>query len=311
MNNLALGIDIGGTNTAFGLVNRSGEILKQGVLSTRGHATVFDFVAALKSALSPLIESIGIENLQGIGIGAPNGNIYTGEIVHAANLDWKGRIPLAQIMQDMLGLKTHVTNDANAATIGEMKYGAAKGMKDFILLTLGTGLGSGFVANGQLIYGHDGFAGELGHVRAVPEGRLCGCGRKGCLERYASANGIVSSAQEMMLHSSVASCLREMPNLTAASITQAARAGDQLALELFEFTGAILGTCLADAVAITSPEAIILFGGLSQAGALIFEPTQRHMEASMLHIYKGKVKLLPSSLPDADAAILGASALVW
>ncbi len=311
MNSLALGIDIGGTNTAFGLVNRRGEILKRGSISTRGFATAQDFVQALLAELSPLIEAYGKENLLGIGVGAPNGNFYTGEIVSAANLEWKGRIPLAKMMQEILGLNTRITNDANAATIGEMMYGAAKGMKDFIMVTLGTGVGSGFVANGQLIYGHDGFAGELGHVRAVPGGRPCGCGRQGCLETYASANGLLRTAQEWLGERNTPSMLRHEEALSAASITQAATAGDSLAKELFEFTGKILGECLADAVAITSPEAIILFGGLSLAGPMIFEPTQRHMEASMLHIYRGHVRLLPSALPDADAAILGASALVW
>lgn len=311
MNRLALGIDIGGTNTAFGLVNRRGEILKRGSISTRGFATAKEFVQALQAEMSPLIEAYGKENLLGIGVGAPNGNFYTGEIVSAANLEWKGHIPLAKMMQEILGLNTRITNDANAATIGEMMYGAAKGMKDFIMVTLGTGVGSGFVANGQLIYGHDGFAGELGHVRAVPGGRQCGCGRQGCLETYASANGLLRTAQEWLRERNTPCMLRHEEALSAASITQAATAGDSLAKELFEFTGKILGECLADAVAITSPEAIILFGGLSLAGPMIFEPTQRHLEASMLHIYRGHVRLLPSALPDADAAILGASALVW
>ncbi len=311
MNDLALGIDIGGTNTVYGIVDRRGEILSKGSMPTKGHATPEDFMAALQERVEPLMHEAGRDRLRGAGVGAPNANFFTGEIMYAANLEWKGIVPPARLMKEALGLEVRVTNDANAATIGEMMYGAAKGMHDFIMVTLGTGVGSGFVANGQLIYGHDGFAGELGHVIAVRGGRLCGCGRHGCLETYTSASGIVRTAQEWLAERSDASRLRGMEPLTAAAITEAAQAGDALAKELFEFTGKILGKTLADAVAITSPEAIILFGGLSHAGPLIFEPVQRHMEASLLRIYKGKISLLPSALNGADAAILGASALVW
>lgn len=311
MSDLALGIDIGGTNTVYGIVDRRGQILSEGTMSTKGYPQVEVFIAELMRRVEPLMAEAGRENLRGAGIGAPNANIYTGEIAYAANLEWKGIVPLAKLMKEALGLAVRVTNDANAATMGEMMYGAAKGMRDFIMVTLGTGVGSGFVANGQLIYGHDGFAGELGHVIAVRGGRPCGCGRHGCLETYASASGIVRTAQEWLAERSDASRLRGLEPLTAAAITEAAQAGDALAKELFEFTGKILGQTLADAVAITSPEAIVLFGGLSKAGALIFEPVKRHMEASLLRIYKGKISLLPSALNDADAAILGASALVW
>jgi glucokinase len=311
MQDLALGIDIGGTNTVYGIVSRRGEIVAQDMMPTKGFPSAELFIAALGERLRPMINTVGREQIAGAGVGAPNGNYYTGEIANAANLEWEGVIPLAKLVQDALNLKTTITNDANAATLGEMMYGAARGMNDFIMVTLGTGLGSGFVANGQLIYGHDGFAGEFGHVIAVRDGRSCGCGRNGCLETYASATGIVRSAREWLEERQVDSLLRGISPLTARDIAEAANEGDALALELFDYTGKILGQCLADMIAITSPQAIILFGGLSNAGELIFEPTKRHMEASVLRNFKGKVTLLPSSLPDSDAAILGASALVW
>jgi glucokinase len=313
MQALAIGIDIGGTNTSFGIVNRKGEILHKGKMSTTGHPTVADYIADLSRNLAPLIDSVGVDLIHGIGIGAPNGNFFTGEIVFAPNLPWKGvTIPMAKLVTESLGLKCSLTNDANAAAIGEMMYGSARGMKDFVMVTLGTGVGSGFVANGNLIYGHDGFAGELGHVIAVRSGRPCGCGRNGCLEAYCSATGIVRSAIEWLTSGAEDSLLRgKEDQLTARMIQEAAVAGDSLALALFEYTGMILGQTLADMVAITSPEAIIFFGGLSHAGDLLLEPVGRHMEANLLNVFKNKVALLPSSLPDADAAILGASALVW
>lgn len=311
MQSLAIGIDIGGTNTAYGIVNRRGELVSKGQISTRGYSTVDAYIADLTHCMQPMIEEAGRVNIAGVGVGAPNGNYYTGEIFYAPNLEWEGVIPLARLLQNSLGMKTTITNDANAAAIGEMMYGAAKGLKDFIMVTLGTGVGSGFVANGQLIYGHDGFAGELGHVIAIRDGRLCGCGRKGCLETYASAKGIGRTAKEWLEERDTESRLRNIPNLSARIITEAAQQGDKLAIELFEYTGKVLGECLADAVAITSPEAIILFGGLSKAGPIILEPTKRHMEAALLRIYKNKINIIASVLPDADAAILGASALVW
>jgi len=311
MQTFALGIDIGGTNTVFGIVNRRGEILAQDVMPTTGYATVAAYIEALSARLLAMMEGVGRNTIIGAGVGAPNGNYYTGEVTNAVNLPWEGSIPLARLLSEALGLKTTITNDANAAAIGEMMYGAAKGMKDFVMVTLGTGLGSGFVANGQLIYGHDGFAGELGHLIAVRDGRDCACGRKGCLETYASATGIVRTAEEWLETRHDHSALRGLEKITAKAITEAAREGDGLALELFEYTGKILGQCLADIVTITSPEAIILFGGLARAGNLLLEPTKRHMEQAMLGIYKNKVALLPSTLPDSDAAILGASALAW
>jgi glucokinase len=309
---LALGIDIGGTNTSYGIVNADGVILVKGSTPTIGYNTVEEYVLALKDVLMPAFDAVGKANIKGAGIGAPNGNFFTGNIVFAPNLPWHGDIPITKLVGDALGLKAILTNDANAAAIGEMMYGAAKGMKDFIVVTLGTGLGSGFVANGQMIYGYDGFAGELGHVIAVRDGRKCNCGRNGCLERYASATGIVITAELWLAERNDKTILRNAAEkLTAKIIQDAAQQSDAFALEIYEYTGKILGQTLADAVAITSPQAIIFFGGLARGGDLILKPVRKHMEDNMLHIYKNKVALLLSALPDADAAILGASALVW
>lgn len=311
-NTVAIGIDIGGTKTAFGIVDRMGNIICQDKIPTTGHATIQDYIAAIQEALNPFIQQVGRDNIAGIGIGAPNASFLTGEIVHAANLPWSGVIPFASMLSDAMGFKAAITNDANAATIGEMTYGEAKGMKDFILVTLGTGLGSGFVANGQLIYGSDGFAGELGHVIAVRDGRQCGCGRRGCLETYASATGIARSAELWLDERNDATLLRkEKGRITAEMIYNAAKQGDAFALELFEYTGKILGQSLADAVAITSPEAIIFFGGLANARELLIDSVKKHMEANLLRVYKNKVVLKYSALHHANAAILGASALAW
>ena len=313
MQTLALGIDIGGTNTAYGIVNRRGEILMKGSLPTTGHATVADYIAAINTELSPLLEKLGRDNVVGVGIGAPNGNFYTGEIIFAPNLPWQGVIiPMANLVGEALGIQAILTNDANAAAIGEMAYGAARGMKDFILVTLGTGLGSGFVANGQMVYGHDGLAGELGHVIAERNGRKCNCGRYGCLERYASATGIVITAELWLAERTDETSLRgHNGKLTARMIQEAAQKGDTFALELYEYTAMILGQTLADMVAVTSPEAIVFFGGLANAGDMLLVPAKKHLEEQLLNIYKNKVKILKSGLPDADAAILGASALAW
>ena len=309
---LALGIDIGGTNTAYGIVNRRGEIIVKGSLPTIGHGSVEKYIDALKRELLPVMEQVGRGKIIGAGVGAPNGNFFTGEIVFAPNLPWRGVIQMAKLIGEALSVTATLTNDANAAAIGEMIYGAAKGMKDFILVTLGTGVGSGFVANGELIYGHDGFAGELGHVIAVRGGRKCGCGRRGCLEAYASATGIVRSAEEMLQETEDDTILRaQQGRITARMIHDAAMQGDAFGIGLFEYTAKILGQTLADMVAVTSPEAIIFFGGLAQAGDLLLKPLHHHLEENLLNIYKNKVKLLQSALPDADAAILGASALVW
>ena len=307
----SIGIDIGGTNSMMGIVDKMGNILFEAELITNDYELIEDFADACYKLLYPEINKLGFQEFRGIGIGAPNGNYYQGTIEFAPNLRWKGVVPLAKIFSQKFNLNTTVTNDANAAAIGEMMHGAAKGMNDFIMVTLGTGVGSGFVANGKMMYGHDGFAGELGHTIAVRDGRLCGCGRKGCLETYTSATGIVRTANEFLETKTISSSLRNLTTITSKNIYDAAVKGDFLALEIFEFTGKILGQSLADAIAITSPEAIILFGGLAQAGKFILEPTRKYMEQNLLKIYQGKVKLLPSELKESDAAILGAASLIW
>ena len=312
---LAIGIDIGGTGTKFGIVDRIGNVLFSSEMSTKKHKTIDTFIDELHEHLSTLIEKAGgIGRMRGIGMGAPNGNFYSGTIEYAPNLPWKGIIPIAKLVSDKFKLDVTLTNDANAAAIGEMMYGAAKGMKDFIMITLGTGVGSGFVANGQLIYGHDGFAGEIGHTIVLPDGRIHeGTGKKGSLESYASATGVRLTALEVLENSSEPSRLRDLDKDTIDSkaVYDAAIKGDKLALEIFEFTGKILGISLANAVMISSPEAIVLFGGLTKAGDLILKPTREHMEENLIQVFQNKVKILISHLKESDAAILGASALVW
>lgn len=312
---LAVGIDIGGTNTVFGIVDRRGNILYQGSIKTRDHPDISLYMDALHRGVSPLIDkaTAGGDQIKGIGIGAPNGNFYHGTIEFAPNLPWKGVIPLANLVREQFGFPVEVTNDANAAAIGEMTYGAAKGMKDFIMITLGTGLGSGIVINGQLVYGHDGFAGELGHVIVEKEGRHCGCGRYGCLETYVSATGIVRTMAELLEKKKTDSVLRTMHagDITSKIICDAALAGDRLAAEAVEYTACILGRALANYIAFSAPEAIVLFGGLARAGDMLIEPTRRYMNDNVLQIWKNKVKLVSSELRESDAAILGASALVW
>lgn len=312
---LAIGIDIGGTGTKFGIVDRDGNVLFSGQMSTKGHKDIDAYIDSLYNNLSELIEKAGgSARMKGIGVGAPNGNYYTGTIEYAPNLPWRGIIPLCKMMEDKFKLPVILTNDANAAAIGEMMYGAAKGMKDFIMITLGTGVGSGIVANGQLIYGHDGFAGELGHTIVIPDGRLHeGTGKRGPLESYASATGVRLTALEMLEKTKTDSLLRKVPKdkLDSKAVYEAAIQGDKLAHEVFEFTGRILGLALANAVMFSSPEAIVLFGGLTKAGDLILKPTRENMEANLLQVFQNKVKLLISHLRESDAAILGASALVW
>lgn len=309
---LALGIDIGGTNTAFGIVDRRGQILSKGSMSTKGYSTAAQYVKALAKEITPLIKKVKRQHITGIGVGAPNGNYYTGEIVNAANLEWYGTIPIADMLSDAFGLPVRITNDANAAAIGEMQYGVARGMKDFIIITLGTGVGSGIVANGHLVYGHDGFAGEVGHIIAVRDGRECGCGRMGCLEKYCSAPGVAYTAEKWLDVRTDKSLLRDFKGkITSKTVYDVALTGDKLALDVFDYTGMLLGQTLADVAAITSPQAIIFFGGLAKAGDLLLKPVKKHLENNLLHIYKGKIEILESALPDTDAAILGASALVW
>ena len=310
-----IGIDIGGTNTVFGVVDARGTILYNGSIKTGTYEDVNDYISALSVALKEVIEKAGGPgNIKGIGVGAPNGNYFSGCIEFAPNLPWKGKIPLAQLISDKTyGIPVTLTNDANAAAIGEMTYGAARGMKDFIEITLGTGVGSGIVIGGNLVYGHDGFAGELGHVIMRRGGRVCGCGRKGCLESYASATGLARTAREILTNSTESSFLRELDpeNITSKDVYDAAIKGDKLALEIFDYTGNILGEALADFVAFSSPEAIVLFGGLTKSGDLILNPVKRSMEDNMLKVFQGKTKLLVSQLKESDAAVLGASALGW
>jgi len=312
---LAIGIDVGGTGTKFGIVDRDGNVLFTGEISTKKHAEVSTFIEELYTAVSEIIEKAGgVGRIKGIGMGAPNGNFYTGTIEYAPNLPWKGIVPLAKLVEAKFNLPVALTNDANAAAIGEMMYGAAKGMKDYIMITLGTGVGSGIVANGKLIYGHDGFAGELGHTIVIPDGRLHpGTGKHGSLESYASATGVRYTAIEMLEKSDLPSTLRDVPvdELDSKKVYEAAIAGDEIAKQVYEFTGKILGLALANAVMFSSPEAIVLFGGLTKAGDLILKPTREHMEANLIQVFQNKVKLLISHLKESDAAILGASALVW
>lgn len=317
MKQLAVGIDIGGTNSVYGLVDREGNMYGEGVVPTKNYPDFDQYLEELYIGIQSLVKNLdGEYEIIGIGIGAPNANYYNGTIEYAANLIWQGVIPFVEKMKRYYpSIPVLITNDANAAAIGEMVYGAAKGMKDFIVVTLGTGLGSGFVANGQLIYGHDSFAGELGHVivNKTASARVCGCGRKGCLETYVSATGIKRTAFKLLADHIEDSEFRNYSfnELTAEMITKAALNGDRLAIEAYEYTGMILGQALADAVTITSPEAIFLFGGLAKAGKYIFEPTKKYMEMHMLSNFRNKVKLLPSGIDGKNAAVLGASALIW
>ena len=310
-----IGIDIGGTNTVFGIVDARGNIISSASIKTTSFGSVEDYVEKLCDNLLPLIEAQGgADKIKGIGVGAPNGNYYKGTIENPPNLPWKGVIPFAAMIEERLGIPAVLTNDANAAAVGEMTYGVARGMKDFIMITLGTGVGSGIVINGQVVYGDDGFAGELGHVNVRREnGRLCGCGRKGCLEAYCSATGVARTAREILASSTEKSLLRELDveNITSKDVYDAAEKGDIVALEIFERTGAVLGEFLSDAIAFSSPEAIILFGGLAKTGHYIINPIKKAIDDNILNIFKGKTKLLVSELKDSDAAVLGASALAW
>ena len=309
-----IGIDLGGTNTAFGIVDARGNILRTSSIKTGKHLDIRDYIKDLGVAIRDLVEiDLTMDKIFGIGIGAPNGNYFNGSIEFAPNLPWKDKIPLAGLLEKELQIPVVLTNDANAAAIGEMTYGAARGMKDFIEITLGTGVGSGIVVGGELVYGHDGFAGEVGHTVIRRNGRTCGCGRQGCLETYTSATGVARTAREYLSIREDDSLLRDLDpaEITSKDVFDAAMKGDKLAIQIFENTGTILGEALADAVAYTSPEAIILFGGLTHAGDLLLKPTQRAMEENLLNIYKGKVKIVFSELKENDAAILGAAAMGW
>ena len=309
-----IGLDLGGTNSEFGIVDQNANIIASTRVKTAGHGDVYQYVDDCVAALRPIIEKVGgIEKIHAMGIGAPNGNYYTGCIEFAPNLPWKGNIPLAQMFSERLGIPVRLTNDANAAAMGEMQYGVAKGMQNFIMITLGTGVGSGIVCNGQMVLGCDGMAGELGHVIVEKDGRQCGCGRKGCLECYCSATGIARTAREIVEKTDKPTILRDIPRdqIDGLAITQAARNGDAVALEIFEYTGRILGEACANFAAFSSPEAFVFFGGLSKAGDLIMNPIKKAYEENVLQIYKGKAKLLVSELDGAGAAVLGASALGW
>lgn len=311
-----VGMDIGGTNTVFGVVDRKGNILDSKSIKTGSYEQVEDYVNAVCNELIPLINKHGgKENFRGIGIGAPNANFYKGTIEQAPNLPWKGIIPLADLFCKQTGIPTALTNDANAAALGEMTYGAAKGMKNFIMLTLGTGVGSGIVINGQMVYGHDGFAGELGHVCVdnSPEARTCGCGHKGCLEAYCSATGVARTAREILKESKQPSLLRDIApeEITSKNVFDAALKGDQTAIDIFQQTGEILGKAIAGFIAFSSPEAVILFGGLTKAGDFLLKPLQESIDQNVFPIFRGKTKLILSKLKDAEAAVLGASALGW
>lgn len=313
MIDIALGIDIGGTNTVFGIVTDKGNIVFKESISTNGMDPAEELFERIFTTFNNLYKQYSSEyKLVGIGVGAPDGNYYKGSIENPPNLNW-GYVNVIELVQKHYNIPAALTNDANAAAIGEMQFGAARGMKNFVEITLGTGLGSGIVVDGKVLYGHDGFAGELGHVNAVRDGRRCGCGKKGCLETYASATGIIRTVSEMLATYRESSPLRDIPNteITAKKIYDAASGGDKIAINAFKYTGKILGESLADTVAILSPEAIVIFGGLAQAGDLIIEPTKKHMELNLLNNYKGKIKLITSGLNEGDAAVLGSSALIW
>ena len=310
-----VGIDVGGQTSKIGVVDARGTVLAQTVIRTDTYDTVDPYIAELAAAVKKVIAEAGVEGkVRGIGVGAPNGNYYTGTIENAPNLVWgRQRVEFAKLLSEAMdGLPVALTNDANAAAVGEMTYGAARGMKNFIMITLGTGVGSGIVVNGEVVYGHDGFAGELGHTIAVRgNGRACGCGRSGCLEAYASATGVARTAREWLELSDEPSLLRGLDTIASKDVYDAAKEGDKLALKVFEFTGKILGRSLADFIAFSAPEAIVLFGGLARAKEFLTEPILESMNANVLNLWKNKVQLVYSQLKESDAAILGASALAW
>lgn len=310
-----IGIDMGGTNTVFGIVDARGNVIASDSIKTAKHADINDYIDELHTELTRIIKANDAEGkINGIGIGAPNANYFTGVIEDGVNLPWPTPIPLADLVSQKFGIPCLITNDANAAAIGEMTYGAARGLKDFIMITLGTGVGSGIVINGQMVYGHDGFAGELGHVIVKRNnGRICGCGRTGCLEAYCSATGVARTAREFLEIRNDELLLRNLDinSITSKDVYDCAAAGDKLAKDIFEYTGTILGEALADFVTFSSPEAFVLFGGLTKSGDYIMKPIKEAFDKNILSIYKGKVKILLSELKESDAAVLGASALGW
>jgi len=311
---VVLGIDIGGTFTKIGLVDRGGSIHYEDEISTRAYGTIEAFIRALHAHLMQSLEEIETSfTLLGIGVGAPNGNYYEGTIEHAPNLAWKGKIEFVKLMEDQFHLPVLVTNDANAAALGEMLFGDARGLKNFVMITLGTGLGSGLVVNGEIVYGHDGFAGELGHVLVYDHGRQCGCGKRGCLEAYVSATGIKRTVYELLAEENMDSDFRKISfsELNPRVITTLAEKGDPIASLAFERTGYLLGRALADTVAHISPSRIFIFGGLAKAGKWIIEPAKRSMEDHLMAIYRDKIDIVPSALLEKNIAVLGAAALIW
>ena len=313
---LVIGIDVGGQTTKCGIVDARGTVLAQTVIRSDETTDHEAFIASLAEALNRIIAEAQAEGrIRGIGVGAPNGNYYTGTIEYAPNLKWGGAkvIPFAKLLSEQMnGIPVSLTNDANAAAVGEMTYGAARGMKNFIMITLGTGVGSGIVIDGNVVYGHDGFAGELGHTCAVRHnGRACGCGKTGCLEAYCSATGVARTAREWLEMTDEPSELRSLDKISSKDVYDAAKDGDKLALKIFEYTGRILGEKLADFIEFSSPEAIVLFGGLARSKEFLTEPILNAMNANVLPLWRNKVKLVYSSLKESDAAILGASALAW
>jgi len=311
-----LGLDMGGTNSVLGIVDARGHVIARTSIKTQQYSEINAYVQALWNEAEKIINSVGgIEMFRGIGAGAPNANYYTGNIEFAPNLPWKGVVPFAKLMSDQFGIPCTITNDANAAAMGEMMYGVARGMKNFIMITLGTGVGGGVIIDGKMVYGHDGFAGELGHCKVdySPNARLCGCGQKGCIEAYASATGVARTAKEIITSTDEPTVLRDMDvdQITSYDVFKAAEAGDAVAKRIFDYTGTLLGKKLADFVAFSAPEAIVLFGGLTKSGHWIKDPVEKALNENVMPIWKNKVKVLFSDLKEADAAVLGASALAW
>jgi glucokinase len=312
MKEIVAGVDIGGTNTVYGLVDRTGFVVAESSLKTTDYPEIGDFVKALVTAINNILSS-GQYKLLGIGIGAPNANYHKGTIELAPNLAWKGIVPLADLIRKQIDVPVIVTNDANAAAMGEMIFGGAKNMRDFIVLTLGTGLGSGIVINGQMVYGHTGFAGELGHTTVVQGGRACGCGRKGCFETYASASGLVRTVLLLLSELREDSILRDIPpsELTSKKIAEAAVKKDPVALKAMDYTAEKLAFGIYNAIGFSSPEAVFLFGGLANAGEMLFKPVRKYVEMNVQPIFRGTVKILPSGIPESNAAVMGSAALIW
>lgn len=311
-----LGLDLGGTNSVLGIVDARGHVIARTSIKTQQYTDINDYVEALYTEAIKIIEPVGgMDVIRGLGAGAPDGNYYTGNIEFAPNLPWKGIVPFAQLLSDKFGVPCTVTNDANAAAMGEMMYGAARGMKNFIMITLGTGVGSGIIIDGKMVYGHDGFAGELGHTKIdhTENARLCGCGQRGCIEAYASATGVARTAREILAKTTKKTVLRDLnpEEITSYDVFKAAEQGDEIAKEIFDYTGNLLGQKLADFVAFSAPEAIVMFGGLTKAGHWIMDPVVKALNDNVMPIWKNKVKVMFSDLKEADAAVLGASALAW